>query len=226
MAWPDWIRGGGEVEPSIYAADFAALAVDLERVLDAGARILHFDTGDGHFVEPVTIGPIVLQAIAPLVHARGGVLDCHLMVSNPEHHFRQFAEAGADSVTFHFEATDDPERAASRAREHGLGVGLSLNPGTPVEPVAEAAQGFDLVLCMSIWPGYSGQDFMPESLERIRRLRELLPDDVQVQVDGGIGPETIGPAREAGANLLVAGSAVFGADDAGAAYRRLAEALT
>ncbi len=226
MAWRDWIRDAAEVEPSIYAADFAALASDLEEVMAAGARILHFDTGDGHFVEPVTIGPIVLEAIAPLVHERGGVLDCHLMVDDPEHHFEQFAEAGADSVTFHYEATDDPGRTAARARGHGLGVGLAFNPGTPVAPVAEAGRAFDLVLCMSIVPGYSGQEFMPEALGRLRELRDALPDDVHVQVDGGIGPGTIEAAREAGANLLVAGSAVFGAEDAGAAYRRLAEAVT
>jgi ribulose-phosphate 3-epimerase len=226
MAWRDWIRGSAEVEPSIYAADFSALAADLETVIDAGARILQFDTGDGHFIEPVTIGPIVLAAIAPLVHDRGGVLDCHLMVSNPEHHFEQFAKAGADSVTFHFEATDDPERTAALARELGLGVGLALNPETPVAPVAEAGRGFDLVLCMSIVPGYSGQDFMPEALDRIRELRGLLPAGVHVQVDGGVGADTIRAAREAGANLLVAGSAVFDGKDAGAAYRRLAEAVS
>jgi ribulose-phosphate 3-epimerase len=225
MAWRDWIRGTVEVEPSIYAASFAALAADLETVMDAGARILHFDVGDGHFVEPITIGPIVLQAIAPLVHDRGGVLDCHLMVDNPEHHFGQFAQAGADSITFHYEATDDPGRTAALAREQGLAVGLAFNPGTPVPPVAEAGRGFDLVLCMSIWPGYSGQEFMPEALDRLRELRQLLPDDVHAQVDGGIGPNTIRPAREAGANLFVAGSAVFDGKDAGAAYRGLAEAV-
>jgi ribulose-phosphate 3-epimerase len=225
MAWKDWVRGASEVEPSIYAASFAALGDDIATVMDAGARILHFDTGDGHFVEPITIGPIVLAAIAPLVHERGGALDCHLMVDNPEHHFGQFAEAGADSVTFHFEATDDPERTAAQARKHGLGVGLAFNPGTAVAPVAEAGRGFDLVLCMSIWPGYSGQAFMPEALDRIRELRGLLPNDVHVQVDGGIGPQIIGPARQAGADLLVAGSAVFDGRDPGAAYRRLAEAV-
>jgi ribulose-phosphate 3-epimerase len=225
MAWRDWIRGAAEVEPSIYAADFAALAADLERVLDAGARVFQFDTGDGHFVEPITIGPIVLQAIAPLVHGRGGVLDCHLMVDNPEHHFEQFAKAGADSITFHYEATNDPERTAALVRELGLGVGIAFNPETPVAPVAEAGREFDLVLCMSIVPGYSGQTFMPEALDRIREIRELLPPDVHVQVDGGVGIDTIVAAREAGANLFVAGSAVFDGKDPGAAYRGLAGAV-
>jgi ribulose-phosphate 3-epimerase len=225
MGWQDWVHGSAEVEPSIYAANFGALGADLEAVMDAGARILHFDTGDGHFVEPVTIGPIVLSSIADLVHDRGGVLDCHLMVSSPEHHFEQFAKAGADSVTFHVEAIDDPARMAAAAREHGLGVGLAFNPETPVAAVAEVAQGFDLVLCMSIVPGYSGQSFMPEALDRLRELRGLLPEGVHVQVDGGIGPKTIKAAREAGANLLVAGSAVFDGKDAAAAFRRLSEAV-
>lgn len=222
MSWKDWVRGH-EVEPSLYAADFAALGADVERVLDAGARILHFDTGDGHFVEPVTFGPIVLQAIAPLAHDRGGIVDCHLMVDDPEHHLEQFAEAGADSVTFHHEAVADPSATVAKARALGLGVGLAFNPGTAVADVAGRAEGFDLVLCMSIWPGYSGQAFMPEALDRMRELRDLLPDDVLVQVDGGIGADTIEPARAAGAQLLVAGSAVFDGRDPGAAYRRLAE---
>jgi ribulose-phosphate 3-epimerase len=225
VSWQDWVRGPAEVEPSLYAADFGELGQEIGRVMDAGARILHFDTGDGHFVEPVTIGPIVVQAIAPLVHDGGGVLDCHLMVDNPEHHLEQFAKAGADSVTFHYEATEDPARTAARAREHGLGVGMAINPATPVEAAAAAAAGVDLVLCMSIWPGYSGQAFMPEALGRIQELRSLLPADVHVQVDGGIGARTIRPAREAGANLLVAGSAVFDDKDPGAAYRRLVEAI-
>lgn len=225
MAWKRWVRGDAEVEPSIYAADFADLAADLVRVMYAGARVFQYDTGDGHFVEPITVGPIVLQAISPLVHERGGVLDCHLMVSNPEHHFEQFAKAGADSITFHWEATDDPERTAALVRELGLGVGIAFNPETPVAPVAEVGRDLDLVLCMSIVPGYSGQEFMPEALDRIRELRRRLPGHVHVQVDGGIGPETIGPARAAGASLFVAGSAVFDGRDAGAAYRRLAEAV-
>lgn len=225
MAWKDWVRGTAEVEPSIYAADFADLAADLVRVMDAGARVFQYDTGDGHFVEPITVGPIVLQAISPLVHDRGGILDCHLMVANPEHHFEQFAKAGADSITFHWEATDDPERTAALVRDLGLGVGIAFNPETPVAPVAEAGRDLDLVLCMSIVPGYSGQKFMPEALARIRELRGLLPDRVHIQVDGGIGGDTIGPAREAGASLFVAGSAVFDGRDPGGAYRRLAEAV-
>jgi ribulose-phosphate 3-epimerase len=224
MSWSEWVRGA-EIEPSLYAADFLRLGEQIEALLEAGARVFHFDVGDGHFVPPVTIGPIVLRSIAPLVHERGGVLDCHLMVDDPVHHFSEIAESGGDSVTFHVEVAEDPAAVMAAARELGLGVGVACNPATPVERLAEAARDADLALCMSIEPGYSGQAFMPEALPRLRRLRELLPDSVHVQVDGGIGAETVRPAREAGANLLVAGTAVFGADDIAAAYRDLAAAV-
>lgn len=223
MDWNDWIRGEAEVEPSLYAADFARLGEQIEELLAAGCRIFHFDVGDGRFVPPVTIGPVVLRSIAPLVHAGGGVLDCHLMVSDPAHHLPEFAESGADSVTFHTEATGDPARVAAQARELGLRVGLAFNPGTTPEQAAAAATAAqaDIVLCMSIEPGYSGQPFMPEALPRVERLAELV--DVPIQVDGGIGPENARAVRDAGARLLVAGSAVFAAHDPGAAYRRIAD---
>ena len=213
---------GTEIEPSLYAADFARLGEQIETLLGAGARVFHFDVGDGHFVEPVTIGPIVLRSISRLVHERGGVLDCHLMVENPERHFGQIADAGGDSVTFHLEVAEAPGLTAARAREHGLAVGVAFNPGTAVEQAIHAADGVDLVLCMSINPGYSGQSFMPESLARIRELRSAIADDVLVQVDGGITAENVADARDAGANLIVAGTAVFDARDLAAAYRDLA----
>jgi ribulose-phosphate 3-epimerase len=225
VAWREWVQDF-EIEPSIYAANFAALGADLERALDAGARIFHFDVGDGHFVEPITIGPIVLESIAPLVHARGAVLDCHLMVDNPERHFAQIAKAGGDSVTFHHEVVSDVAVTAAKARELDLGVGLAFNPESEVKDVVARAEGVDLVLCMSIHPGYSGQAFMPEALDRIRELREALADTVYIQVDGGIKAENARAAREAGAELLVAGSAVFDGVDPGAAYRRLVDAAS
>jgi ribulose-phosphate 3-epimerase len=224
VGWAEWVRRV-EVEPSLYAADFARLGEDVDRMLDAGVRVFHFDMGDGHFVEPVTIGPIVLRAIAPRVHDRGAVLDCHLMVDNPERHIPQVAKAGGDSVTFHVEVTDEPARLIALAREHGLGAGIAFNPGTAVPEAARAAEPADLALCMSIWPGYSGQDFMPDALPRIRELRSLLPGNVHVQVDGGVGEANIREIRSAGANLLVAGSAIFAADDPADAYLRLSEGI-
>jgi len=220
VTWAEWARPG-VVEPSIYAADFAKLGEQLRSLLDAGARVFHFDIGDGHFIGEITIGPVVLRSIAELVHERGGVLDCHLMVSEPERHFESVRAAGGDSVTFHVEAVEDPARAAAHAREVGLGVGIAFNPGTEVERAADAASDMDLALCMSIHPGLSGQAFMPESLGRIAKLRSLVSDTVFVQVDGGLSAGNVAEIREAGADLLVAGSAVFWQDDPAAAYADL-----
>ena len=225
MPWREWIRTV-EVEPSIYAADFSRLGEQIEVLLHAGARIFHFDVGDGHFVPPVTIGPIVLKWIAPLIHQLDGKVDCHLMVDDPDHHIPQIAEAGGDSVTFHFEAVDDPTAVAAVAREHGLEVGLAFSPDSRPEDVARSAESFDLILCMSITPGYSGQEFMPEAIERVRALRRLVPEEVHIQVDGGVGPKNVRDLHEAGADLLVAGTSIFGREDLPRAYRRLLRALT
>jgi ribulose-phosphate 3-epimerase len=213
------------IEPSLYAADFSRLGDQIETLLAAGARVFHFDVGDGHFVPPITIGPIVLQWISPIVHRAGGQLDCHLMVEQPERHFEAIAEAGGDSVTFHYEVVKDVAAIAAQARALDLGVGLALNPESEPEAVAEMAWPADLVLCMSIQPGYSGQAFMPEAIGRIERLRPLLPDDKHVQVDGGVGRENIPRLRDAGADLFVAGTSVFGQDDIAQAYRELAALL-
>jgi ribulose-phosphate 3-epimerase len=224
VLWREWIRTV-EVAPSLYAADFGRLAEQIDALLRAGARIFHFDVGDGHFVEPITMGPIVLESISEQIHDGGGVIDCHLMVENPSKHYAAIARAGGDSVTFHYEAVRDIRGCVQAAREHELEVGLAFKPGTPVEEAIAAAEGVDLVLCMSIEPGYSGQPFLPESIDRIRRTRELLPAEIHVQVDGGINEETIRPAYEAGANLLVSASAIFGREDLPRAYRRLVQAL-
>ncbi len=224
MSWRDWVRTV-EIEPSLYAADFARLGEQIEQLLVGGARVMHFDVGDGHFVEPITIGPIVLASISELVHARGGILDCHLMVENPEHHFRQIGLAGGDSVTFHVEVVDDVATTAAAARELGLGVGLAFNPETDVERAVESAGGCELVLCMSIHPGYSGQKFLSDAPARIQALRAMLPADVFVQVDGGITEENVSLVREAGAELIVAGSAIFHRGDLRGAYQRLVRSL-
>jgi ribulose-phosphate 3-epimerase len=225
VSWQDWIRTV-EIEPSLYAADFAHLGAQVDALLRTGARVFHFDVGDGHFVEPITMGPIVLQSIAPLIHAvDGAAIDCHLMVDNPTRHFPQIARAGGDSVTFHYEAVDDIPATISVAREHGLQVGLAFNPETEPEAVAAVADGVDFVLCMSIHPGYSGQQFMPEALERIERLRAALPESTYIQVDGGIDFENIASVRAGGATLMVAGSAVFAHEDLQRTYRRLVQEL-
>jgi ribulose-phosphate 3-epimerase len=224
MPWSSWIRTT-EVEPSIYAADFSQLGRQIEILAGAGARIFHFDVGDGHFVPPVTIGPIVLQWIAPIVHRFGGAVDCHLMVESPAKHFAVIAEAGGDSVSFHYEAVEDVAETTRAAREQELQVGLAFNPETLPEDAAAAADDVDLVLCMSIHPGYSGQAFMPEAFDRVARLRELLPQGVNVQVDGGVDHTNIVQLRAAGADLFVAGTAIFGKEDLARAYNRLARAI-
>jgi ribulose-phosphate 3-epimerase len=226
MSWDDWIRTV-EVEPSLYAADYSQLGEQVEVLLRAECRVFHYDVGDGHFIPPVTTGPIVLQWIAPIVHRDGGVLDCHLMVEAPERHIPQFAEAGADSVTVHFEACPNLPEVVALAREHGLQVGLAFNPETSVDDAARAAREaeVDLVLCMSVHPGYSGQAFIPESVERLRELRSLVPKSMHVQVDGGVGPQNIRELYEAGATLFVAATAIFGREDLPRAYRRLVQDL-
>ena len=224
MGWNDWIRTV-EVEPSLYAADFSRLGDQIEVLLHAGARIFHFDIGDAHFVEPVTMGPIVLQSIAPLIHRNDGVVDCHLMVDDPEHHFAALEAAGADSVTFHVEAVTDPAEVAESARGHGFQVGLAFKPETAVEDVVPAVEAFDVVLCMSIHPGYSGQEFMPDALERLEELRSQIPEGVHVQVDGGITHDNIRTAYDAGADLIVCGAAIFDREDLPRTYRRLIQAL-
>ena len=140
MAWRDWIRTV-EIEPSVYAADFGHLGDQVRYLLNAGARVFHFDVGDGHFVEPITMGPVVLRSIAPMIHKAGGVIDVHLMVSNPEHHFPQMKAAGGDSVTFHVEVCEEPWNAIALARSHELGVGVAFNPETPVEDAVAASLG-------------------------------------------------------------------------------------
>jgi ribulose-phosphate 3-epimerase len=222
VAWRSWVRGV-EIEPSLYAADFLRLGEQIEALLRAGARLFHVDVGDGRFIPPITIGPVVVKSIAPVIHAAGGRLDCHLMVEEPESHFDEIKAAGGDSVTFHVEVCTDVPAAAALARSLGLGVGLALNPDTPVEK-AIAASEVDLVLCMSVHPGYSGQKFIPGSVDRLRQLRDLLPSETLVQVDGGIIEDNVRAVRDAGADLIVAGSAVFYQDDIAEAYRALAGA--
>jgi ribulose-phosphate 3-epimerase len=226
MGWTDWVRTV-EVEPSLYAADFSRLGEQLDVLLRAGARVFHFDVGDGHFVEPVTIGPIVLQSISGLIHDGGGFIDCHLMTENPEKHFEAIAKAGGDSVTVHYEACDDLPAVVQAARVQNLRVGLAFKPETSASYAAHAAlsSGVDIVLCMSIEPGYSGQEFMLEALDRIRTVRSLLPPQMHVQVDGGIGPDNIRSCHEAGATLFVAGTSIFAFEDLPRAYRRLLQEL-
>jgi ribulose-phosphate 3-epimerase len=224
MPWSAWTRTS-EVEPSLYAADFADLGTQVEELLRAECRVFHFDMGDGHFVEPITMGPIVLKSISPLIHRYNGAVDVHLMAESPAKHFAAIAAAGGDSVTFHFEAVDDVPATIDAARGEGLQVGVAFNPESEPEDVAAVAGEADIVLCMSIHPGYSGLPFREETYGRLRRLRLALPPQILIQVDGGVSSHNIRKIHDAGATLLVAGSAIFEHDDLAGAYRQLVQAL-
>jgi ribulose-phosphate 3-epimerase len=212
-----------QITPSILSADFSRLGEEVSTVMDAGALVIHVDVMDGHFVPNITIGPPVVAAIAPQVHERGGLLDVHLMIEQPERYIEAFVKAGADGLTVHQETCRHLHSTLAQIRAAGAWAGISLNPATPVETLAQARAYCDLVLIMSVNPGFGGQSFIPESVGKLRQAREYLPEAVAVQIDGGV---TVANARElvaAGANLLVAGSSVFGGDPA-ARFRELSAA--
>jgi ribulose-phosphate 3-epimerase len=211
------------VAPSILSADFARLGAQVDEVMAAGARVIHVDVMDGHFVPPITIGPLVAASIADRVHAAGGAVDVHLMIERPERQIEAFAEAGADSITFHVEATAHANRTLAAVRELGCLAGIALNPGTPVESIAELGALADLVLCMTVNPGWGGQAFIEGSPDKVSRLARLA-GGARIEVDGGIDTTTAGSVAAAGASLFVAGSAVFGAEDPAAAYAEIATA--
>jgi ribulose-phosphate 3-epimerase len=213
------------VAPSILSADFARLGEQVGEVLDAGARVIHVDVMDGHFVPPITIGPLVVSALREQVERVGAILDVHLMIERPERHVEDFLSAGAHSITLHAEATPHVAHAASLVRDRGATVGVAINPATPVGALAEAAHAIDLALCMTVNPGWGGQEFIERSLDKVTRLRHILGEQVALQVDGGIDPRTAPRCRAAGANVFVAGSAVFGSPDPAGAYRAIVEAV-
>jgi ribulose-phosphate 3-epimerase len=210
------------VAPSILSADFSRLGAQIDEVMDAGARVVHFDVMDGHFVPPITIGPLVLSGIADRVHAAGGAIDVHLMIAAPERQIEEFARAGADSISFHAEATPHANRTLQAIRELGCLAGVAINPGTPAEALSELRGDADLVLCMTVNPGWGGQPFI-ESSAKLQRLRALV-GEARIEVDGGIDPATAGAVAAAGASLFVAGSAIFGSADPAAAYRAIVSA--
>jgi ribulose-phosphate 3-epimerase len=223
VATADLLRQVG-VAPSILSADFSRLGEQVGEVLDAGARVIHVDVMDGHFVPPITLGPLVVSALREQVERVGGILDVHLMIERPERQVDEFVKAGAHSITFHAEATPHVAYTASLVRDGGATVGVAINPGTPVGALAEVAHAIDLALCMTVNPGWGGQSFIRHSLDKVERLRHILGDHVALEVDGGIDPATARTCRTAGANLFVAGSAVFGSADPGGAYREIVDA--
>jgi ribulose-phosphate 3-epimerase len=215
-----------ELLPSILSADFAHLADEVAAAERGGGTVIHVDIMDGHFVPPLTFGPNVVEAIAEQVHAAGGIIDVHLMIERPERQVPEFVRAGADSITIHVEATPHVHYALQSVREGGCTAGAAITPATPAAMLADvAADGvLDLALCMSVNPGWGNQKLIQHSFRKLAELRAMLPEEIGVEVDGGVNADTARSVADAGANLLVAGTAVFGAADPGAAFQQLVEA--
>jgi ribulose-phosphate 3-epimerase len=211
------------IAPSILAADFARLGEQVGTVLAAGAKVIHVDVMDGHFVPPITMGDLVVKAIADQVHEARAKIDVHLMIERPEEQLRAFAKAGADSITVHAEATPHLHYALQAIKAEGCLSGVAINPGTP--PEAISAVDPDMILCMTVNPGWGGQAFLETSIAKLQRLRELVGETKPIQVDGGIGAETAARCAAAGATVFVAGTAVFGAQQPAEAVKTISSAV-
>ncbi len=210
-----------EVAPSILSADFGKLASEIAEVAAAGVKIVHLDVMDAHFVPNLTVGPPV---IAKLRKHSDLVFDSHLMISEPARYVEAFAKAGVDHITFHIEVADDPEGMVARIRDLGCTAGITLNPETPVRAIEKVAPLCDMVLVMTVRPGFGGQQFMPEAARKIVDLRKIVGPDVRIEVDGGIDPETTPIVVAYGADTLVAGNAIFGQPDRAAAIDAIRKA--
>ncbi len=213
--------GTVEIAPSILSADFARLADEIAMVASAGVNIVHLDVMDGHFVPNITIGPPV---IAKLRKCSSLVFDAHLMIAEPDKYAERFIEAGADHITFHIEVADEPQRLIDKLHNLGCSAGICLNPETPVEAIEGVAPLCDMVLVMTVRPGFGGQEFMPEAAKKIARVREIVGPDIRIEVDGGIDPQTTPIVVSYGADTLVAGNAIFAKTDRIAAINAIREA--
>ncbi len=211
-----------EVVPSVLSADFARLAEEIDIITSAGVRVVHLDVMDGHFVPNITIGPPV---IAKLRKVSNLVFDAHLMISEPERYAEHFVEAGADHITFHIEVAEDPPKLIDKLHKLGCSAGLCLNPETPVDSIRAFAPLCDMVLVMTVHPGFGGQKFIPEAAKKVAQVRKIVGPAVRVEVDGGIDPETTPIVVSYGADTLVAGNAIFGQTDRIAAINAIRDAF-
>ena len=207
-----------EIAPSVLSADFARLADEVNDITSAGARIVHLDVMDGHFVPNITFGPPI---IAKLRKYSDIVFDAHLMISEPDKYAEAFVEAGVDHITFHIEATQQGEKLIDKLHKLGVTAGICINPETPVKAIEKIAPLCEMVLVMTVHPGFGNQKFMPEAAEKISSVRELVGADIRIEVDGGIDPTTSGKVVSLGADTLVAGNAIFSKPDRGAAIREI-----
>jgi len=210
-----------EVVPSILSADFAKLADEIAEIESAGVNVVHLDVMDGHFVPNITIGPPV---VAKLRKYSKLVFDCHLMISEPVKYVERFVEAGANHITFHIEATDKPEKLIDMLHKLGCTAGICLNPETPVEAIEAVAPLCDMVLVMTVEPGFGAQEFMPEAAKKIVRIRELVGPEIRVEADGGINSQNTPTVVSYGADTLVAGNAIFSKTDRIGAIKAIVEA--
>jgi ribulose-phosphate 3-epimerase len=225
VSWDEWIRTV-EIEPALHAADASKIADQVEILIRAGARVFHFDLGEGEYGAAVSGGQSVLRAIAPAIHRAGGSIDCHLTLDEPAFELEAIRSAGGDSLTVQYELCTDYGGLAERARAAGFeGVGLALGPETSPEQAASVAEPFDVVSLGTVDPYVSSQDFLPEAVERLQALRSLLPSRIHLQADGGIDHDNVRSAYDAGADLFVADASIFGREDLPRSYRRLVQLL-
>jgi ribulose-phosphate 3-epimerase len=221
LAVPEAVRREVHLLPSILSADFSRLGEQVREVMDAGASIIHVDVMDGHFVPNITIGPLVVAALASDVHSRGGYFSVHLMIEHPQEFAEAFVKAGADAVTVHAEACTHAYHVLQAIRGLGASPGVALNPGSDVSRIGEVAELVDHVLVMTVDPGFGGQELIGAALEKLPELRRMLPAQVAIEVDGGVHRDNIRQVVEMGGNWVIAGSAVFGATNPGNEVRAL-----